>query len=114
MFTFQCSKLRVHPAPSVHSLAAGCVDFETCAPEATLNKLKIVSCPPSGCKNGHSVGRIFFFFFFLISFFYKLKCTGGKGKKKKKSSSRPFLGHSGGGQETTFWPDVCIPIPNFD
>ena len=29
---FQCSKLRVHPAPGVHILVAGCIDFETCAP----------------------------------------------------------------------------------
>ena len=28
----QCSKLRLHPAPCVHILAAGCIDFETCAP----------------------------------------------------------------------------------
>ena len=28
----QCSKLRVHPAPCVHILAAGCIDFSTCAP----------------------------------------------------------------------------------
>ena len=27
----QCSKLRVHPAPCVHVLAAGCRDFSTCA-----------------------------------------------------------------------------------
>ena len=27
----QCSKLRAHPAPCVHILAAGCTDFETCA-----------------------------------------------------------------------------------
>ena len=29
---WQCSKLRVHPAPCVHNLAAGCMAFETCAP----------------------------------------------------------------------------------
>ena len=28
----QCSKLRVHPAPCVHILAAGCMDFKPCAP----------------------------------------------------------------------------------
>ena len=28
----QCSKLRMHPAPCVHILAAGCMDFKTCAP----------------------------------------------------------------------------------
>ena len=28
----QCSKLRVHPAPSVHILAAGCMDFKPSAP----------------------------------------------------------------------------------
>ena len=28
----QCSKLRVHPAPGVHNLAAGCLHFTTCAP----------------------------------------------------------------------------------
>ena len=27
---FQCLKLRVYPAPCVHDLAAGCIDFETC------------------------------------------------------------------------------------
>ena len=33
----QCSKLRVHPAPGVHNLAAGCTDFATYAPgECTL------------------------------------------------------------------------------
>ena len=30
--TIQCSKLRVHPAPCVHNLAAGCKHFSTCAP----------------------------------------------------------------------------------
>ena len=30
--TCQCSKLRVHPAPGVHVLAAGCMDFKPCAP----------------------------------------------------------------------------------
>ena len=29
---YQCSKLRVHPAPCVHILAAGCIDFSNCAP----------------------------------------------------------------------------------
>ena len=28
----QCSKLRVHPAPGVHILVAGCTDVLTCAP----------------------------------------------------------------------------------
>ena len=28
----KCSKLRVHPAPCVHILAAGCTDVGTCAP----------------------------------------------------------------------------------
>ena len=28
----QCSKLRMHPAPGVHHLAAGCTHFGTCAP----------------------------------------------------------------------------------
>ena len=28
----QCPKLRVHPAPCVHMLAAGCTGFSTCAP----------------------------------------------------------------------------------
>ena len=28
----RCSKSRVHPAPCVHILAAGCMYFETCAP----------------------------------------------------------------------------------
>ena len=28
----QCSKLRVHPAPGVHILVAGCTCFRTCAP----------------------------------------------------------------------------------
>ena len=28
----QCSKLRVHPAPGVHILAARCMDLATCAP----------------------------------------------------------------------------------
>ena len=32
----QCSKLRVHPAPGVHISAAGCIGFETCAPEVFL------------------------------------------------------------------------------
>ena len=35
--SYQCSKLRVHPSPGVHSLAAGCTHFDTCAPgECTL------------------------------------------------------------------------------
>ena len=34
---YQCSKLRVRPAPSVNNLAAGCIHFGTCAPgECTL------------------------------------------------------------------------------
>ena len=32
MASWQYSKLRVHPAPCVHILAAGCTDFSTCAP----------------------------------------------------------------------------------
>ena len=32
ILTIQCSKLRVHPAPGVHILAAGCMDFKPCAP----------------------------------------------------------------------------------
>ena len=28
----QCSKLRVHPEPFVHTLTAGCTDVSTCAP----------------------------------------------------------------------------------
>ena len=33
----QCSKLRGHPAPGVHNLAAGCTHFDTCAAgECTL------------------------------------------------------------------------------
>ena len=27
----QCSKLRVHPPPGMHTLSAGCQDFSTCA-----------------------------------------------------------------------------------
>ena len=43
-------------------------------------------------------------------FLYELECTGGRGKQffffenmKKKSPSRPFLGHTGGGQETVLY-----------
>ena len=36
-FHMQCLKLRVHPAPGVHNLAAGCTHFGPCAPgESTL------------------------------------------------------------------------------
>ena len=28
----QCSKFRVHPAPGVHNLVAGCTCFRTCVP----------------------------------------------------------------------------------
>ena len=55
------------------------------------------------------VGIIIFFpsnFFF----FNKLECSGGGGSKKKKSSSRPFLAHLGGGQETTFYLRVALPL----
>ena len=33
----QCSKLRVHPAPGVHILEAGCIYFETCAPGVCID-----------------------------------------------------------------------------
>ena len=32
MHPLQCLKLRVHPAPGVHILTAGCTGFDTCAP----------------------------------------------------------------------------------
>ena len=35
LLELQCSKLRVHPAPYVHILAARCMDFETCAAVCT-------------------------------------------------------------------------------
>ena len=59
-----------------------------------------------------------FFFFFTNFNFCKLECTGGGGGggkkvvlkiREKKSSSRPFLAHSGGGQETTF----CLRVAQF-
>ena len=34
--THQCSKLRVHPAPCVHILVAGCIGFRTCAPSRCM------------------------------------------------------------------------------
>ena len=40
---FQCSKLRVQPAPCVHILAAGCTDLSTCAPG--VNMLFIILLP---------------------------------------------------------------------
>ena len=36
-YRYQCSKLRVHPAPGMHHLVAACTHFGTCAPtECTL------------------------------------------------------------------------------
>ena len=57
------------------------------------------------------VGRSGFFVLFFI--FYRLGCTEKIEEKNffqtswKKSSSRPFLAHSGGGQETSFYLRVA-------
>ena len=64
---------------------------------------------PSGRKHEWPpLGRAEYIFSPLISFFIHKNVQGEKvniffvENMKKKSSSRPFLGHSGGGQETTF------------
>ena len=41
--TMQRSKLRVHPAPGVHILAAGCMDFKPCAPGMYISVFNIIN-----------------------------------------------------------------------
>ena len=60
---------------------------------------------------------IFFFFLFLFFNNYDVRTKLREKNHEKKSSSRPFLAHSGGGQETNIHlrlappPLVCPPSP---
>ena len=74
------------------------------------HKWKIVSCPPVFKKKASREVGIFFCFSFFIDYMMYWEDWVKKNffqKSWEKSSNRPFLAHSGGGQETTSYLRVA-------